>query len=110
MNNKFRENLRRELGYQGMTVKELSAKTGIPKLTLDLYLRKKGCIPSVGRAVQIADTLDVTVEYLVTGTDSKVSEIRGLVRERLLTLVNDLRKKSGVFQEQIQSIARMLEK
>ena len=36
--NSFRENLRSELDFQGLTVKELSAKTGIIKEALDNYL------------------------------------------------------------------------
>jgi hypothetical protein len=42
----FRENLRDELDYQNLTVKELSARTAIPKSTLDCYLgaRAKICL------------------------------------------------------------------
>ena len=36
--NSFRENLRNELDFQGLTVKELSAKTGIVKGTLDIVI------------------------------------------------------------------------
>ena len=42
---RFRENLKAELTYQGILVKELSAKTGISKRTLDNYLREKGSMP-----------------------------------------------------------------
>lgn len=67
----FRENLKSELSFQGILVKELSARTGINKRTLDNYLREHGNIPSADIAVKIADALDVSVEFLVTGKERK---------------------------------------
>jgi transcriptional regulator with XRE-family HTH domain len=61
----FKENLRNELDYRGITVKELSARTGIPIASLDCYLGTRATVPSVEAAVKIALALDVTVEYLV---------------------------------------------
>ena len=63
----FRENLKDELSYQDITVKELSFKTGINKRTLDNYLRENESQPTVENAVKIAQALGVTTEYLVTG-------------------------------------------
>lgn len=62
----FRENLRDELSYQGIIIKELSEKTGIPKRTLDSYVNRDRT-PSAEIAVKIARALNVTVEFLVTG-------------------------------------------
>lgn len=66
----FKENLRNELDYQGLTVKELSAKTGIIKGTLDNYLGVRASIPPADIAVKIAKALNVSVEYLVTGKEA----------------------------------------
>ncbi|MDR3171000.1 MAG: helix-turn-helix domain-containing protein [Treponema sp.] len=63
----FKENLKNELTYTGMLVKELSAKSGIKKYTIDNYLSNHSCTPSVDAAVKIAEVLGVSVEYLVTG-------------------------------------------
>jgi len=63
----FGEHLKDELEYRGMLVKELAHATGIPKHTLDNYLLTNGSMPSADKAVAIAHTLGVTVEYLVTG-------------------------------------------
>lgn len=68
----FKENLRNELDFQGLTVKELSAKTGIIKGTLDNYLGVRSSIPPADIAVKIAKALNVSVEYLVTGSDPKI--------------------------------------
>jgi len=70
MNADFKVNLRAELDYLGLTVKELSAKTGIPKGTLDCYLGVRASIPPADIAVKIADALNVTVEYLVAGEET----------------------------------------
>ena len=63
----FRENLRSELDFQGITVKELSARTGIPIASLDCYLGARATVPSVDAAFKIAQALQVSVEYLVVG-------------------------------------------
>jgi len=63
----FNENLKGELEYRGMPVKELAHKTGIPKQTLDKYLLSNSSMPLADKAVAIAKVLGVSVEYLVTG-------------------------------------------
>ena len=66
----FKENLKSELLYSGMMVKELSALTGIKRHTLDNYLNTHNSIPNAEAAVKIAGALGITVEYLVTGRDN----------------------------------------
>ena len=70
----FRENLKEELKYQGILVKELAAKSGIPKGTIDHYLTEKSVSPIAENAIKIANVLNVSVEYLVTGKDSVQSK------------------------------------
>ena len=68
----FRENLKQELSFNGMLVKELAAASGVPKRALDTYLLSENAsIPSADTAVKIARALGVSVEYLVTGTEGK---------------------------------------
>jgi len=67
----FRENLKSQLEYSGMLVKELAALSGVKKKTIDSYLGSRGYIPSADTAVNIAQALGVSVEYLVTGNESK---------------------------------------
>jgi len=74
----FKENLRSQLEYSGLLVKELAARSGIKKKTLDSYLGKQSYSPSVEAAVSIAKALGVSVEYLVTGTESKRKNINPL--------------------------------
>jgi len=65
----FRENLKAELTFADMRVKELAKLSGIKKTTIDSYLRENNNIPSVEAAVRIAKALNVSVEYLVMGED-----------------------------------------
>ena len=67
----FRENLKSELTYSGILVKELAAKSGVNKYSIDNYLNKRGQTPSVEVAVKIAQALGVSVEYLVTGKEDR---------------------------------------
>ena len=57
--------------YSGTLVKELAARSGVKKKTIDSYLGTKGYTPSVDAAVKIASALGVSVEYLVTGKEGK---------------------------------------
>ena len=71
MEMKFKKNLRSELDYLDLTVKELSAKTGIAKGTLDDYLGVRASMPPADIACKIAAALGVSVEYLVNGKEVK---------------------------------------
>ena len=77
----FRENLKSELAYSGMLVKELAAKSGVNKYSIDNYLNKRGQTPSVEAAVKIARALGVSVEYLVTGTENAIDGVARLSKE-----------------------------
>ena len=66
----FAENLRNELTYNDIKIKELSARTKIPYTTLLSYMNDKKSLPNVEAGVKIAKILNVSVEYLVTGYDS----------------------------------------
>jgi transcriptional regulator with XRE-family HTH domain len=107
----FRENLKAELQFAGIPVKELAARSGIKKGTLDSYLNVNGYTPSATAAVSIAKALGVSVEYLVEGTEggknrprsSLPQDIQDIVqavaqlntrdRQVVLTLANTLRKR-----------------
>jgi len=67
----FKENLKEQLSFSGMYVKELAALSGVKKQTIDTYLNVHHCMPSADAAVAIAKALGVSVEYLVTGKDTK---------------------------------------
>ena len=86
MGTSFKENLRAELDYHGLTVKELSTKTGIAKGTLDCYLGARASMPPADIAAKIANALGITVEYLVTGSESKKQD--KLLNHNIRTITN----------------------
>lgn len=68
----FKENLKDELSYKGMTIKELSILTGISQGSLSNYMKENSSIPSADVATKIATALNVSVEYLVSGKNKKI--------------------------------------
>ena len=104
MENSFRENLRAELDYQGITVKELSAKTGIPKPTLDCYLSNRRTIPPVDAAVKIARALHSSAEQLVFGNDSHESESQKTENFHYKRLLENFKKLPPTFQKTIETM------
>jgi len=92
----FKENLKSELTYSGILVKELSALTGIKKHTLDNYLNTHNSLPNAEAAVKIARALGVTVEYLITGEEKSGSRQPPLQPEMklLVDTANKLSPKS----------------
>jgi transcriptional regulator with XRE-family HTH domain len=79
----FKENLKQQLSYSGMYVKELAAKSGVKKQTIDSYLNVNASMPSAKSAVAIAHVLNVSVEYLVTGQETETNNPRYPVEARL---------------------------
>ena len=67
----FRSRLREEIEYSGMLYKEVAAKAGITKRTMDSYVGSQGSMPAADIAVRLAQVLGVSVEYLVTGKTSE---------------------------------------
>jgi transcriptional regulator with XRE-family HTH domain len=86
----FRENLKTELSYSGILVKELAAQSGLKKHTIDNYLSVRGRMPAADAAVRIARVLGVSVEYLITGETAE-------------------NKDSSRFSPEIRHIARTVE-
>jgi len=93
----FKENLRAEIAYSGILVKELSNMSGVNIHTLNNYLSKKGQLPSVETGVKIARALGVTAEYLVFGeederdNDRANSEIKSMIN--IVKKLNDGKRK-----------------
>ena len=87
----FRENLREAIDFSGLEQKELAHKADISLRNIENYLRENASIPSADKAVQIAQVLGVTVEYLVTGKNSPVKTISPVDPE-IKVLIQNLMK------------------
>jgi transcriptional regulator with XRE-family HTH domain len=106
----FRENLRNELDYQDITVKELCAKTGIPKATLECYLGARANRPSAEAAFKIAKFLGVTVEYLLTEHDSPEEKARNSARAKTRELVRIIEELNGSGYEVMLTLGKALKR
>ena len=102
----FKENLRSELSYKDIFVKELAGLTGISKKTLDNYLNARGYIPSADVAVKIAHVLGVTVEYLVTGEE--ITPARVSQGPEIKELIQDFKQLNEDNREMVKEIIKLL--
>lgn len=91
----FKDRLRNEIEYKGFLLKEIADKAGVNNNTLLSYVDARGSLPNVETAVKIAQALDVSVEFLVTGKDSlhceKYSEIQSIIDDLSLLDQNQLK-------------------
>jgi transcriptional regulator with XRE-family HTH domain len=103
----FRENLKSELEYNDMRIKELAALSGVQKRAIDNYLRTiKAAMPPADAAVKIARALGVTVEFLVTGdeqqTPPETPEIRKITRNLYKISVRDRKLIEDLLESMIE--------
>ena len=106
----FKKRLRSELDYHDLTVKELSAKTGIAKGTLNCYLGVRASMPPADIAVKIANALDVSVEYLVTGKEEKKELSLQLYSPNIRTIIKIMLNLDEKDIETILGLANILKK
>ena len=104
----FRENLKSQLEYSGMLVKELANRSGIKKKTLDSYLGNRGYTPSVEAAASIARALGVSVEYLLNGTDIKNNRPLATLPKDLQELVQAAEHLNARDRYVLLNLARLL--
>jgi transcriptional regulator with XRE-family HTH domain len=105
MGSNFKENLRNELDFQGIIVKELSARTKIPVSTIDCYLRTNATEPSAENAVKIARALKVSVEYLVVGKNVNNEKSKAVLCNEAKEIIRHLENLS---HDQCKAILNMI--
>jgi transcriptional regulator with XRE-family HTH domain len=104
----FKENLKSELIYANMLVKELAAQTGMSRHTLDNYLNTHNALPNAEAAVKIAQALGVSVEYLVTGREGKPGKSHPPLSPDLRLLVEIAQKLSPKNQKLAVKLLKVL--
>jgi transcriptional regulator with XRE-family HTH domain len=110
----FRENVKAQLQFADMQVKELAALSGVKKETISSYLGARNQTPSVENAVKIARVLGVSVEFLVTSAEPTVELSPAALTPRLRALLADAarleREDFAVMATHLKSINRRLRK
>ena len=103
----FRERLRDEMDYQGVSAKDLADFTGISKRTIDNYLKTNPQEPGVINAHKIAQALKVSVEYLLTGRNVNESQIIPAETKKFITIMNRFtEQEKKVIFDMIEIIAK----
>ena len=73
----FNENLKEAMFCKNLTTMELATLAGINSGTISNYLKTKGSMPPADKALKLAQALDVSVDFLVNGFETKsVSSIQ----------------------------------
>ena len=72
---RFKENLRFLMECRGIQTKELSKITGISENTIKSYIKEDSAEPKVSKAIILAEALNVSLEYLVTGKEIEISSL-----------------------------------
>ena len=67
----FKENLKEAMYCKNLTTVQLAALTDINSGTISSYLKTKNSMPPVDKALKLAKALDVSVDFLVNGFESK---------------------------------------
>jgi transcriptional regulator with XRE-family HTH domain len=100
----FRENLKSELEFNNMAVKELAALSGVQKRAIDNYLRTvDAAIPAADAAVKIAQALGVTVESLILGEEQQTpQEIRKIIRNLYKVGIRDRKLIEDLLESMIE--------
>ena len=83
----FWRNVKDELSYNLITQKELASAVGISYNTLQSWITKDR-LPDAEQALKIAQTLNTSIEYLVTGKTAAQKDIKPQVQDLLPKLKN----------------------
>ncbi|MDY5885190.1 MAG: helix-turn-helix domain-containing protein [Treponema sp.] len=101
----FRDNLKEAMFIANITTKELAAKTGIKEGTISNYLKNKGSLPNIKAGTDLANALNVSVNFLVYGYDEdKVKSSSNTVSLKYLKYsktINQLDSLSKEFQSAV---------
>lgn len=95
----FKDRVREEMKFQGLTAKELAAKVGISVNTLNMYIGYRESLPSVEIGIKIAKSLNVSLEYLVTGINPNGINFRDNISQKvqiqkeILSITNKMSEK-----------------
>ena len=94
----FKINLKNELIFQNIQIKELAGKINISYPSLLSYVNYKEALPNINVAYKIAKELNVSVEYLVTG------KAEDKIKYRLKPVFKELSSLPGAFISSIENI------
>jgi len=63
----LRDNLRTVINNSGLIIKEIAAKSGVNKRTIDKWVGRNATEPKINDFFKVCQVLGITVEHLLTG-------------------------------------------
>ena len=84
----FWKRLKTEIDKENTTFRWVAEQLKVPESTVSRW-RTSGALPKADQAVTIAKLFNISVEYLVTGEDSKIPAMRDNERE-ILKILNEV--------------------
>lgn len=104
----FWQNVETEREYQGMSRKELASDAEITYASIGIGLERNS-VPAADTALRIAKTLNVSIEYLVTGKNQKEDGKSPSSSETVRKYYKTIRELESMNDETRKSIIKMIE-
>lgn len=105
----FNENLKEAMYCKNLTTMQLSALTDINSGTISNYLKTKGSMPPADKALKLAIALDVSVDFLVNGFESKLESSIKQKSPFPIDVFKIAQKLNGLNKDELAIVASMID-
>ncbi len=105
----FNENLKEAMYCKNLTTVQLAALSDINSGTISNYLKTKGSMPPVDKALKLAKALDVSVDFLVNGFDSKSESSIQQKSPFSIEVFRIAQKMNGLDKDELSIITSMID-
>ena len=105
----FNENLKEAMFCKNLTTIQLAALTDINSGTISNYLKTKGSMPPADKALKLAKALDVSVDFLVNGFDSKMESSIQQKSPFSIEVFKIAQNMSGLEKDELATIKSMVD-
>ena len=105
----FKENLKEAMYCKNLTTVQLAALTNINSGTISSYLKTKNSMPPVDKALKLAKALDVSVDFLVNGFDSKTESSIQQKSPFSIEVFKIAQKMDGLDKDELAVITNMID-
>ena len=105
----FNENLKEAMYCKNLTTVQLADLSDINSGTISNYLKTKGSMPPVDKALKLAKVLDVSVDFLVNGFEDKTESSIQKKSPFSIEVFKTALKMNGLDKEELQIISEMID-
>ena len=105
----FNENLKEAMYCKNLTTIQLADLTDINSGTISNYLKTKGSMPPVDKALKLAKALDVSVDFLVNGFDSKTESSMQQKSPFTIEVFKIAQKMNGLDKDELEIITNLID-